>query len=149
MIARANDPCRHQREPISSVRFYVASAGVYPRNDHSFLYHLFSLHGLGQAPSTTHQISGVKNIVPEPRKTLSVQPSIRQGTFTIRFEDEEVPTSEDLERMTKFSGEQLKDSFERTHGRRKGSEENRKISMFLQWEGIHACRFEMNIRGRI
>jgi Xaa-Pro aminopeptidase len=66
---------------------------------------LFSLHGLGLGPFHDPPDRELKDIVLESGMVLSVQPSVRQETFTIRFEDDAVLRPEGLELMTKFPRE--------------------------------------------
>jgi len=82
----------------------LAGAG-YPGNEHAFPCNLFSLHGLGLGPFHDPPDREFKDIVLESGMVLSVQPSVLQKTFTIRFEDDAVLRPEGLELMTKLPRE--------------------------------------------
>lgn len=81
------------------------TAAGYPGNERAYPCHLFSLHGLGLGPFHDPPDRHLKDIVLESGMVLSVQPSVRQETFTIRFEDDGVLTPEGLKLMTKFPRE--------------------------------------------
>ncbi len=80
-------------------------AAGYPGDERVYPCHLFSLHGLGLGPFHDPPDREFKDIVLEPGMVLSIQPSVRHKTFSIRFEDNAVLGLRGLELMTKFPRE--------------------------------------------
>jgi Xaa-Pro aminopeptidase len=91
-------------EAAGFARKELAAAG-YPNNKLSFPCQQFSLHGLGLGPFHDPPDAEMKDMVLEPGMVLSIQPSVRQETYTIRFEDDAVLTPKGLELMTKLPKE--------------------------------------------
>ena len=77
----------------------------YPLNKRAFPCQQFSLHGLGLGPFHDPPDVEHKEIVLEAGMALSVQPSVRQEKYTIRFEDDVILTPGGLEMVSKLPKE--------------------------------------------
>jgi Xaa-Pro aminopeptidase len=106
-------PGLRYREVIDFARKILTDAG-YETSRTSFPYQHFVMHGIGlgpfhDPPRPFHRAPNKQDtdVILESGMTLSIQPSVRHETYTIRFEDDIVLTPQGAELMTTLPKEMI------------------------------------------